>query len=135
MNKKIGRNDLCHCGSGKKFKKCCINVEPVTKFNTGQEISSDKINIVKQRLQSDFPNHKVIDISDDLYDGNYKEYQLKNFSKNIIMVAEKNGFNSSVFAERVNNYQSDIIVMYNGSYRTFPFDNFEIVYNSIINLF
>lgn len=22
---KIGRNDLCHCGSGKKFKKCCFN--------------------------------------------------------------------------------------------------------------
>lgn len=22
-NKKIGRNDLCHCGSGKKYKKCC----------------------------------------------------------------------------------------------------------------
>lgn len=21
---KIGRNDLCHCGSGKKYKKCCI---------------------------------------------------------------------------------------------------------------
>lgn len=21
--KKIGRNDSCHCGSGKKFKKCC----------------------------------------------------------------------------------------------------------------
>lgn len=21
--KKIGRNDLCRCGSGKKFKKCC----------------------------------------------------------------------------------------------------------------
>ncbi|MFP5379586.1 MAG: SEC-C metal-binding domain-containing protein [Vicinamibacteria bacterium] len=20
---KAGRNDLCHCGSGKKFKKCC----------------------------------------------------------------------------------------------------------------
>jgi hypothetical protein len=20
---KVGRNDLCHCGSGKKFKKCC----------------------------------------------------------------------------------------------------------------
>ena len=26
--KKIGRNDLCHCGSGKKFKKCCANVPP-----------------------------------------------------------------------------------------------------------
>ena len=23
-NRKIGRNDPCPCGSGKKFKKCCI---------------------------------------------------------------------------------------------------------------
>lgn len=22
---KIGRNDPCLCGSGKKFKKCCVN--------------------------------------------------------------------------------------------------------------
>ncbi len=22
---KLGRNDLCSCGSGKKFKKCCLN--------------------------------------------------------------------------------------------------------------
>jgi len=22
--RRIGRNDLCPCGSGKKFKKCCI---------------------------------------------------------------------------------------------------------------
>lgn len=22
---KIGRNDPCHCGSGKKYKKCCLN--------------------------------------------------------------------------------------------------------------
>ena len=26
-DKKIGRNDPCPCGSGKKFKKCCINKE------------------------------------------------------------------------------------------------------------
>jgi hypothetical protein len=25
ITKKIGRNDPCICGSGKKFKKCCIN--------------------------------------------------------------------------------------------------------------
>tara|TARA_R110000765_G_scaffold279705_1_gene377268 strand:+ start:564 stop:806 length:243 start_codon:yes stop_codon:yes gene_type:complete len=24
MRQKVGRNDLCPCGSGKKFKKCCI---------------------------------------------------------------------------------------------------------------
>ena len=26
-NKKMGRNDLCYCGSGKKYKKCCIQKE------------------------------------------------------------------------------------------------------------
>jgi len=25
MAEKIGRNDLCPCGSGKKYKSCCIN--------------------------------------------------------------------------------------------------------------
>ncbi|HYF97939.1 MAG TPA: YchJ family protein [Coxiellaceae bacterium] len=24
-NLQIGRNDPCHCGSGKKYKKCCLN--------------------------------------------------------------------------------------------------------------
>lgn len=25
MNEKIGRNDPCPCGSGKKYKSCCMN--------------------------------------------------------------------------------------------------------------
>jgi|TARA_R110001592_G_scaffold332530_1_gene615951 peptide deformylase len=25
MKKSVGRNEPCHCGSGKKYKKCCIN--------------------------------------------------------------------------------------------------------------
>lgn len=24
MDEKLGRNDLCPCGSGKRFKKCCL---------------------------------------------------------------------------------------------------------------
>ena len=24
-NKKVGRNEKCHCKSGKKYKKCCLN--------------------------------------------------------------------------------------------------------------
>lgn len=24
---KIGRNEPCYCGSGKKYKKCCLNKE------------------------------------------------------------------------------------------------------------
>jgi len=26
-NRNVGRNDPCPCGSGKKFKKCCLGVE------------------------------------------------------------------------------------------------------------
>ena len=26
---RIGRNDLCPCGSGKKYKKCCFQAETV----------------------------------------------------------------------------------------------------------
>ncbi|WP_339133381.1 MAG: SEC-C metal-binding domain-containing protein [Candidatus Electrothrix sp. GW3-4] len=25
IKKKIGRNEPCPCGSGKKYKKCCLN--------------------------------------------------------------------------------------------------------------
>lgn len=25
LTMQLGRNDLCHCGSGKKYKKCCLN--------------------------------------------------------------------------------------------------------------
>jgi len=28
---KVGRNDKCPCGSGKKYKKCCLDQEPVTR--------------------------------------------------------------------------------------------------------
>lgn len=30
MNEKVGRNDPCPCGSGKKYKNCCIG-KPVRK--------------------------------------------------------------------------------------------------------
>jgi hypothetical protein len=36
---KIGRNDPCSCGSGKKFKKCCEGKSPLKKINA-QVISS-----------------------------------------------------------------------------------------------
>lgn len=26
----IGRNEPCHCGSGKKFKHCCLHARPKT---------------------------------------------------------------------------------------------------------
>lgn len=30
MNEKAGRNDVCPCGSGKKYKNCCLNKPTVS---------------------------------------------------------------------------------------------------------
>ncbi|MEI3614116.1 YecA family protein [Pseudogracilibacillus sp. SO30301A] len=48
---KIGRNDKCHCGSGKKYKKCCLDKDaqlninqvvhnPVTRWLTYEEVNA-----------------------------------------------------------------------------------------------
>ncbi len=37
MKNKIGRNDPCPCGSGKKFKKCCISEYKTTPSHTWME--------------------------------------------------------------------------------------------------
>ena len=34
---KIGRNDPCSCGSGKKFKKCCEAQRPLSRFHLQNE--------------------------------------------------------------------------------------------------
>jgi len=46
--KKIGRNDPCPCGSGKKYKKCCMNAETPRPVDY-KKLYADKYNI---RLKS-----------------------------------------------------------------------------------
>ena len=49
---KIGRNDLCPCNSGKKFKKCC-GASDDNQTNPSGGKSSNKSNVIKV----DFPQH------------------------------------------------------------------------------
>jgi hypothetical protein len=35
MSGKVGRNDLCPCGSGKKFKRCCLNSQTLNEPQPG----------------------------------------------------------------------------------------------------
>jgi len=37
IKKKIGRNDPCICGSGLKYKKCCLNKEVTLDVDTPTE--------------------------------------------------------------------------------------------------
>lgn len=50
MKNKIGRNDPCPCGSGKKYKKCCLNgVSPIR--NKELELQLSRIRAKQQQLE------------------------------------------------------------------------------------
>ena len=49
---KVGRNEPCPCGSGKKFKKCCLNPQPqkmrrIEVFRNGEWITIGRLVMVK----------------------------------------------------------------------------------------
>ena len=73
MSKKIGRNDPCPCGNGKKYKKCCLNQQQSTPFeNTGirrlqymlLELMTDKLMPFVRRW---IPREKVVEIMDNFF--------------------------------------------------------------------
>jgi hypothetical protein len=127
------KNLLCECGSKKKAKNCCLkNLPPIPSiYKTGQEVSSEKVMNCITLLQSKYPTHKIINITDGLKDSTYKLYQIANFKEQVIMVAEKTETNADVFNTRVESTKSDIMVMYHGSFRTFPHEYLERVIESI----
>lgn len=127
---KIGRNDLCPCNSGIKYKKCCQN-NVNNKFLMGQATSSEKIATILDVLRIKYPEHVFIDITDDLSFDNYRQYQLKNFNNNVVMVAEKTLKNAMVFLERSRTSTTDVIIMYRGSYRSFDSNQFTVILESL----
>ena len=47
MNQKIGRNDLCPCGSGKKYKNCCQSKETSGLKTSNHKITAKWLNAPK----------------------------------------------------------------------------------------
>ena len=165
MNK-IGRNDICICGSGKKYKKCCIdkleknsidkseknNIDKSEenniilncinklekksndKFKISQDDNSDIILDCINKLNNKYPKYKIINITNNLEVDNYRDYQLANFNTNIVMIAEKTIKNGLVFLTRVNNLNSNIIIMYRGAFRTFEYKDLDLIINSLSSM-
>jgi len=56
MKKKVGRNDPCPCGSGLKYKRCCLpkgkKIEP---FEIEDESNGEKPNIEELKKKKDIP--------------------------------------------------------------------------------
>lgn len=127
---KLGRNDKCMCGSGKKYKTCCLNKveeqkkEVAASYVNGHEVSSDNVKMVHDYLAEEYRDHKVIDVTNILTEESYKPMQMKNYSANIIMVAERNDTNESVFSTRAPS-NVNLMVLYRGAYQCFQDINFD----------
>jgi hypothetical protein len=130
------KNLPCECGSKLKAKKCCLKgcTSISSEYTLGQEESSSNIIECIKMLQTKFPNHKIIDITSKLTYNYYKQFQIANYYNSTIMVAEKTDTNTNVFETRTESSLSNIMVMYHGSFRTFPFDYLDRVFVSVCDM-
>jgi hypothetical protein len=87
---KIGRNDPCFCGSGKKYKKCCLeeeksrdrfstNIPPeiIHKFEMDQikeKIRVEKFGKVKPNIGIEFKGKKIVAVGSRLYSSKKWKY-------------------------------------------------------------
>lgn len=90
MTKKIGKNDKCHCGSGLKYKKCCMNKDEMHYSDIEMSVKSTKGKGTTRILKS-LSTSKIADESGDgfyrvFWDDNiekvnpieyYKQYELQ----------------------------------------------------------
>ena len=126
---KVGVNDLCPCGSQKKYKKCCITNDRIKKqltdeiYMSGQETSSDKMYEVLDYYKRLFPKLSLIDITSYLDKDNYKTFLVKNYSNKIIMFAEKTENNEKFFNSKSDSEDNDIMIMYAGGYKVIDSEN------------
>jgi hypothetical protein len=139
---KIHRNDPCTCGSEKKYKSCCLELDLMKKqkYEYGQQTHSDRVTSLMERFAESIQQapfittpKKIIDITDDLDENTYRDYQVKNYTNNTIMIAEKTAKSERVFLTRVDSATNDIIIMYKGSYRTFEYSRFPLLLNNLLN--
>jgi hypothetical protein len=119
--KKVGRNELCKCGSNKKYKNCCINKD-IEYQNTqrqrliyGDEYGSEELKELATVLKDNYPDHEVIDVSKVADESTYKPLQLQHYTKKVIMLLEKNDINKKIFEERCPEHIT-VMVLYRGAF-------------------
>ncbi|MBT2765387.1 SEC-C domain-containing protein [Paenibacillus sp. ISL-20] len=91
--KTLGRNERCHCGSGKKYKNCCLSLDEQTHHSqngnqkvipfpsTMKEPEQNRLdhrklrNMINNELKWKSDAHR--ELADNLFPQLYREYQLK----------------------------------------------------------
>lgn len=130
---KLGRNDPCVCGSGKKFKKCCIDrLERIEKqkqeqlkqtYISGHPIENEHLKYIHDwfKQQPEYADFNVIDVSNVLTPDNYRTIQTEHYHSahgNTIILAYRNEQNEAVFTKRSPTY-TNVLVMFKGAYQIF----------------
>lgn len=63
---KLGRNDICHCGSGKKYKRCCLDKDEAGKItrltSKNSPVSEPQAvqNLIEHELMWESPLYQII---------------------------------------------------------------------------
>jgi hypothetical protein len=127
MYKKLGRNEKCHCKSGKKYKQCCLNKDDVEKaekketltkqYNDGHEITED-VSEMYDHFTEKYPSFKIIDISNVLTSTSYRPIQTIHYEDDTIMLANRTEENDEVFSTRGDG-STDWMVMFRGAHQVF----------------
>jgi len=68
MSKKIGRNDPCPCGSGKKYKKCCLEKQDIIweQNKASQLMEEGQFKEAEERLRKVLNNEDNVTIRNNL---------------------------------------------------------------------
>jgi len=133
FKQRIGRNDPCLCGSGKKFKKCCVHrVEQLEKerleklkksYIEGHPIENEHLQYIHDWFlkQPEYKDFKVIDVTNILTPENYRPIQTEHYFSahgHTIILAYRNAQNEKVFTKRSPRY-TNVIIMFRGAYQVF----------------
>ena len=73
----LGRNDPCHCGSGKKYKKCCMAKDQATEHKTLEEDWAKAAAAAKEQAEKNAKESKETPAAQTKHTGNPQSAQPK----------------------------------------------------------
>ncbi len=116
---KIKVNDICPCGSNKKYKKCCMIADITDELQTNTYTQSDELTDAIDILKQHFPEIDFVNVSTQLNTQTYRQLQINHINDNVCQVAERIKTNDKVFKERDKSEAGDynLLLMYRGGYR------------------
>ena len=99
MSNKIGPNDKCHCGSDKKYKKCCFLQDEQQRIIESTYVETDRFKEGLEILTTHFPNISFQNVTEKLNTKSYTLMQLQHMKDNVCLLAERFKTNERVFKD------------------------------------